>query len=363
VTRLELIVLGAGAVGLSVARAAARRGASVVVFDSSERGGRGSRAAAGVAIPSLRLYGDAPLLAFAEKGARRLERDVRELEGRADTLINGRGILRPVWSADERAALEAAAGGSGADLGEWLDAADVHELEPLTRGARLQGAFSSESGFVVDADRYVSALSRDAVERGVKVALGEAVLEVHEHSEGVLVRTSARRTVYGKTVVVAAGAWSGSIPGLRSLPVAPRRGQMLEFESSPNRLTRVVSGKMYLAPGRRGKVVVGATEEDAGFSEAVTPGGLLLLATAVGRMAPELLAASVTRHWAGLRSTSATGHPLIARMGRTGRVIAATGHGGQGIMTAALTGDLVAGLLDGERDDLLTALTPLGGVV
>jgi glycine oxidase len=124
------------------------------------------------------------------------------------------------------------------------------------------------------------------------------------------------------------------------------------------RLTRVVSGPMYLAPWRRGEVVVGATEEDAGFASHVTPSGLLHLNAAVARMAPKLREARFVQSWAGLRSATPDGRPLIGHYPGTAAVLLASGHGGQGILTGALTGAVVAELLEHGRSDVAAAFAP-----
>ncbi len=128
-------------------------------------------------------------------------------------------------------------------------------------------------------------------------------------------------------LVVCAGAWSGGIAGLPPLPVKPLRGQMLTIFHPEVRLTRVVSGPTYLAPWRTGELVVGATEEDAGFACHVTPTGLMHLGATVAKLEPMLREARFGRAWAGLRAVTPGGKPLIGRYPGTKAVLIASGHG------------------------------------
>src|SRR5690606_12852536 len=101
----DVIILGAGIVGLSTAAELARRGATVAVLDPHHPGGRGTRAAAGVAVPSLRLLRDPVLAQFAAAAQGRLDAQVREW---SDAGVSyGHGVIRPSWNERERQELTA----------------------------------------------------------------------------------------------------------------------------------------------------------------------------------------------------------------------------------------------------------------
>lgn len=341
---LDVVVVGAGVVGLSTARRLARRGASVAVLDASDPGGDGSRAAAGVAVPSVRLFSDPPMLAFARAGRRRLLDDLDEL-GIAARATHGCGVVRIAADARARDDLAAAAG-AGDALGRWVPAPELAALEPALDGCKAAGGFVDDDGCVVDTDEYVGALARDAAAAGASLATGERVAGIYAGAGRVEVHTETR-TLECERVVVAAGAWSGSVAGLPRLPVRPVRGQMMAIRP-PIEVTRVLSARGYVAPWPAGLACVGATEEDAGFDASVTSAGLLFLAGTVVRVAPRLADAPVARAWAGLRAATPSGRPLVGPYPGVERAFVATGHGGQGILTGALTGAAVAAALCGE---------------
>jgi glycine oxidase len=355
-SRADIVVLGAGVVGLSAARRLVAFGASVTVLDAVDPGGRGSRAAAGVAIPSVRLFDDPDLLAFARAGRATLAADLDALPGGA-ALKRGQGILRVVPDAKARDALAARAAKDAEGPGTWVDAARLVALEPALEGTPLFGAFESPQGHMVDTDGYVDALRDAAVRAGVRLKLGTAARSITETSQGVEIHTDAE-TLRADHLLVGAGPWSSGLEGLPPLPLKPVRGQMLVVHQPGMQLTRVVSGPSYLAPWRAGEIVVGATEEDAGFAEHVTPAGLLHLSATVAKLAPSLRDARFVRAWAGLRAVTPDGRPYIGRYPGTRRTYVATGLGGQGILTGAFTGACLAELVERGRCDAVAPFAP-----
>ncbi|MGA9525288.1 MAG: FAD-dependent oxidoreductase, partial [Myxococcaceae bacterium] len=201
------------------------------------------------------------------------------------------------------------------------------------------------------------ALVHELAGRGVGVQLSERVLEVVSSERGVEVHTD-RRTLRCSTLVVAGGAWSGRIAGLPALPVRPMRGQMLTLALPGLKLSRILSGPTYLAPWRGGEVVVGATEEDAGFAQDTTPLGLVQLLASAIKVCPGVRDARFVRSWAGLRSSTPDGRPIIGPLPETPRVVVATGHGGQGILTGGLTGKAVAEWVMDGRSAATDAFRP-----
>jgi len=352
----DILILGAGVVGLSAARRLSVLGAKVTVLDAADPGGRGSRAAAGVAIPSVRLFDDPVMLAFAREGRATLAEDLATLPD-GDGLRRGQGILRIVPDAKARDALAAKAAADAEGLGTWRDAASLVALEPALEGTPLFGAFETGHGHLVDTDGYVDALLKDAARVGVKARLGVAARAVVEHSSGVEVQTEGE-TLRADQLLVCAGPWSAGVEGLPALPLKPVRGQMLVVHQPGLHLTRVVSGPTYLAPWRSGEIVVGATEEDAGFVEQVTPAGLLHLSATVAKLAPRLRESRFVRAWAGLRAATPDGRPYIGRHPGLARTFVATGLGGQGILTGARTGALLAELVAHGHSDAAEPFAP-----
>ncbi|MBJ6764102.1 FAD-dependent oxidoreductase [Myxococcaceae bacterium JPH2] len=352
----DVVILGAGVVGLSAARRLAALGARVTVLDAVEPGGRGSRAAAGVAIPSVRLLDDGPMLAFARAGRMLLAEELATLPDSAQ-LRRGQGILRVTPDSKSRDALAESAARDTEGLGTWVDSVKLAQLEPALEGTPLLGAFVSEHGHMVDTEGYLNALLHEAQRAGVRLRLGESVRSLAEQHGRVHLQTD-RDVLSAEHVLVAAGPWSTKIPGVPGLPLKPLRGQMLVVHSPGLKLSRVVSGSTYLAPWRAGEIVVGATEEDAGFVEQVTPAGLLHLSATVAKLAPRLREARFVRAWAGLRAATPDGRPYLGRFPGMRQTYVATGLGGQGILTGALAAVALVDLITQGRSDIAAPFDP-----
>lgn len=351
-----VVVLGAGVVGLSAARRLGAAGAKVTVLDTQTPGGVSSRAAAGVAIPSVRLLDDPQMLAFTRAGLKFLEADLAELpEGHL--LRRGGGILRIAADPAMREQLERAAHHAPDWLGTWVDGKELPALEPALTGTPLTGAFLSEGGFMVDTEAYLNALLSDCARVGVDVRLGEGAVAVREEEGGVEVRTTVQ-TLHASAVIVAMGAWASALSGLSPLPVKPIRGQMLTLSHPVVRLRRIISGPTYLAPWRGGEIVVGATEEDAGFRNHCTTTGMLQLLAGAARVAPALRDARFVVSWSGLRSATPNGQPLIGPWPGTRRIFVGAGHAGQGILTGALTGAALVEWISSGRSPLAESFEP-----
>lgn len=357
---VDVLVAGAGAVGACTASGLATMGASVLVVDGSSRPGAGSRAAAGVGVPSVRLLSDPVMLDFALAGRQALAEDLDRLRTTAPQPLAVRcGLLRPVPTEQEADQLGALASEHPEFLGSWVPAADLGEIEPGWRG-RAYGAFHDPDAQVIDAAGYVDTLVTAAHDAGALVRTGVAVRGLERAADGIRVTLEGQQ-VRADRVVVACGAWTGRLPGLPPLPVRPIRGQMVRLATGrldPSRPRHIVSGSLYVAPAPDGiGVLVGATEEDVDFAEGPTAEGVLLLLAHAAKSWPGLRSARMVSAWSGFRAVTPDGRPLIGELPDDPRLIVASGHGGQGILTGAHTGRLVVRLIEGGRPDL-TGFSP-----
>ncbi len=172
----------------------------------------------------------------------------------------------------------------------------------------------------------------------------------------------ARVTLPCGLVVMAAGAWSGPLLedlGVR-VPTPPLKGQIVLLKGDRPLLGRVVEhGKNYLVPRDDGRVLVGATEEDAGFDTRTTPGSHASLLDEALRLCPILSQAEVEATWAGLRPGSVDTRPYIGPAPGFENLIVATGHKRAGLQLAPATAELVADLVLGRPPRLdLTPFRP-----
>jgi len=367
-SRPDLVVIGGGIIGLSAARAAAGKGLRVRVLERDGFGGGATRAAAGMLSPLAEAdSGGGPFLELGLRSLRMYGAWVEELEdasgvrvefrqsgkllpARSDGIEEGlpkRGVLAREhgiaveWLSDDALAGEASGLGP-----EWRSALLIHDdyrvdSRALTRA--LVGA-ATRDGIVLSEGHMVSALLRD----------GDRVT-------GVTLADGSR--VEAGAVLLAAGAWSAQVGSLpRPLGVRPVRGQMLALmpEELPSR--RVIeAGGIYLVPRDDGRVLVGATVEDAGFREGNTALGIRTLLDAATKLAPSLDGARILEMWSGFRPGTPDGHPILGPDPDVEGLLIATGHYRNGILLAPITALLVGALAAGEvgaDDSVSTAFHP-----
>ena len=151
--------------------------------------------------------------------------------------------------------------------------------------------------------------------------------------------------------MVAAGPWSAGVlagAGLE-VPTPPIKGQIVLFRGDRPILTRIVEhGSNYLVPRDDGRVLAGATQEDAGFDTRTTPEAIRGLISEAHLLCPDLEGAEVERSWAGLRPGSLDGRPLIGAAPGLSNLIIATGHRRAGLQLSPGTAEAVADLILGR---------------
>ena len=143
-------------------------------------------------------------------------------------------------------------------------------------------------------------------------------------------------------VLLTAGAWTNDL--LAKPEVKPIRGQMISLAPGESRILRhvIYSHRGYVVPRADGRVLVGATVEDVGFSKEVTPEAIASLKAAAVEIAPSLGDLAITESWAGLRPFVEGELPVIGRVSDIENVFVATGHYRNGILLAPITAKMVA---------------------
>ncbi len=192
------------------------------------------------------------------------------------------------------------------------------------------------------------------------------VTRVTRDGDGLRVHTAGttQKAIRADAAVLAAGSWAGavSIEGVSNrVPVRPIRGQLLHLQwSGAQQLRRILwSERCYIVPWQNGTVLVGATEEDAGFDERTTLAGIQDLIDAACELVPHAWTASLLAAKVGLRPATPDHIPIIGWSRAIPNLMYATGHYRNGILLAPLTAELVANaVLDGRADPMLELTSP-----
>jgi glycine oxidase len=329
------VIAGAGIIGLSLAMDLHRAGATVSVLDRGEPGREASSAAAGMLVtsdPDTSIS----LRPLAEASAAMYPAFVEEIELRAEMNAGyeNRGAL---YVADEDEELETLP----------LRDRESRRLEPALAEYPRVYLLKEQS---VDPRLLVEAAAKAAKQMGVTVHHERRVEGVSLTPEHQLRVQTSRGAYMTATFVNCAGAWAAEIGGV-AVPARPIKGQMLCVIPQKLNLRRVVrSRNVYLLP-RNGRVIIGATVEEAGFDKTVNPNTIQKLHLAAARLVPIIGEAKIIEAWAGLRPGSPDGLPIMGPGSLPGTYVA-TGHFRNGILLAPITAALMSELIQGKKPRL-----------
>jgi L-2-hydroxyglutarate oxidase LhgO len=215
---VDVAIIGAGVVGLAVARSLARSGREVVVIEKEPGIGRHTSSRNSEVIHAGIYYRPGSNKARLCVAGRRAMYRYCEENGIAHRRL---GKLLVATRDDEIPALERLrlqAVQNGVDDLAWLDAAELRALEPALAGVR---AIHSPSTGILSSDELMRTLRRDAEVAGAQIALGTTLVSGRVAEHGIVLSTGGNgvATLLASTVVNAAGPWAPSVA--RSLQGVP----------------------------------------------------------------------------------------------------------------------------------------------
>jgi len=350
--RADVVVVGAGVQGTSVALRLAQAGRKVTVLERAIPGAEASSAAGGILSPGVEAAEPGPFYALCRASLARYEAFAREVEALSGMSVGFRmlGTLEVALD-DDHAKLLAARAEKILRHGlpvEVLDDAAVRRLEPAL-SPEARGALFFPDEATVDPRLLGRALYVAAARAGATFVTGQVKRIATEGGRIAGVDHESGR-IAAAQVVLAAGSWSLLVEG-HGLPqgaVRPVRGQIAVLDTRPPLLARAVfSGHGYVVPRADGRVLCGSTMEEVGFEKAVTAGGLRhVLSVAIG-IAPALERAPVVETWSNFRPASPDGEPILGA-GTVPGLFYATGHTRNGILLAPITADAISAAVLGR---------------
>jgi len=370
----DVIIVGGGIIGLSLAIALRRRGATVLVVERGEPGREASRAAGGMLV-DCPLETPAPLQALAKASARMYPEFAHELEVESGMKVDLRDYGTILFPSEEhigrmqvRDPKFRTTSLSPADLEQREPELrrvvfdDEHEIE-LVRKELGTDASPKEIGELfrsivrpaiclkersVDPRAITAAALKTAKNRGVDFSSGDRVTSVSLSDVHVTGVATTKTTFLASKVVNCAGAWSGQIAPY-TFPTRPVKGQMLCLAMPSRTLLKHVirTPEAYLIPRSDGRLLVGATVEEAGFDKRTDPGTIQRLHRAAVALVPKLADARILEDWAGLRPGTPDALPILGATSIPGYYVA-TGHFRDGILLAPITAEVMTAVLEGR---------------
>jgi D-amino-acid dehydrogenase len=371
--RVDVAVVGGGAIGVCCALELARRGASVTLYERGPALASGCSAGnAGLICPShstpianpaslrngLRWMWkrDSPFylrprpavlpwlarFALASRHPEAAAAAIRELSVASlelhaglgkelETSFERTGTLN-VYETHEGLEAEARAAARSGLPFEVFDTDGTRALEPALIGPVVGSVRYPQEGRV-DPRRFVEAVGRAAVEAGAEIRTGARVGSLDELDAG--------------TVVVAAGAWSRQ---LVELPLEGGKGYHVDYARSDDdpRMPAWVQETWTIATPLPDRLRLSGTLELAGLDLSISERRVEKIRAGGERWFRGLRSRRVLETWAGLRPCLPDGLPAI---GRLNGAVVATGHAMKGVSLAPVTARLVGQLLAGEQPD------------
>ena len=352
----DVIIVGGGVIGLSIAVELAGQGVAVAIVEQGDFGREASWAGAGILPP-----GNLQAARTPEARLRGLSHslwpdwaETLEAESGMETGYSRCGGLEVRLGAASDELVE--------EIRDWrseevrvqeLSAEDAREIEPRL-APEIGAVYHLPDLGQVRNPRLLKALLAVCAERGVRLLPGTPVIGFEERDGRITALRTQNGSMTAGRFCVAAGPWSRTVLDSLGVPLSvhPVRGQIVLLSQLPRLFTRVLQiGPRYMVPRADGRVLIGATEEHVGFLKANTAsavGELLAFGTS---LIPELSAASFERAWSGLRPGSADGLPYLGQVSGHENLFIAAGHFRSGLQMSPGTARLMRQtLLDEETD-------------
>ena len=362
----DVVVVGGGVIGLSIAYRLAAQGVGVTVIDRREVGREASWAGAGLIPAHVERVDVNPTAALRSWSATLYPEWSAALldETGVDNGFRRTGGVDVALTDEDEAELTTMAGRWRAEcvVFERLAPADLRTVEPAL-GPDVRAAVFLPDRAQIRNPWHLRALEAAVLRFGGRVLTGRPA-RGFDTLQG---RVSAVRTDDGVidcgAVVVAAGAWSsGLLDGLGvDAPTPPLKGQIVLMRTKIRMLRRIVEHRSnYLVPREDGRVLVGATQEDAGFDTTTHAEAERDLVRLARMLCPVLETADVERSWAGLRPGSIDSRPYLGPIPGYDNAFVATGHKRSGLQLSTGTAEAIADLILGRAPRLDLSAFRLG---
>lgn len=318
--KADVIVIGAGTVGAAIAYGLAGRGVRVLAIDGGDRDFRAATAnfglvwlhGKGMGMPAYQQLTRRSVDLWPDFGAELTATTGIDLQYER----NG-GLAFCLGEADfaaRRAELQRLHNQLGGGEPDWemLDRGALTKLLPRVQlGAEITGASLGRRDGHANPLHLLAALHAGIIRRGGRLLGGGAVHAVRRDGAGGFTVDFGPERASAARIVIAAGLGSKALAAQVGLdiPIRPQRGQILVTERLEPFLPLPT---INIRQTRAGAVMIGATNEEAGFDTSTTTDAAAALAAGALREIPALSDATLVRQWAGLRILTPDGYPVYA---------------------------------------------------
>ena len=361
----EVVIIGSGIVGSSVAYHLAQAGCTnVLVIEREAHQGKGST---GKSMGGVRAQFSTPVNIQMSKYSIDFFSKFDDVVGHpAD--YRAHGYLFCATNEKHLAYLKAnreRQNAFGVTNVEWVSPEEIVQMVPQLRvDDVLGGTFCPTDGFV-DPHSVMMGFMLNAREKGVRLWLETEVTGIETEDAKVKSVTTTRGSVSTRVVVNAAGAWAARVAEMAGaeLPVEPLRRQLVPtepFDQLPQRFPMVIDMSTGFHFRREGKGILLAwndPEETPGFKTDFDPSFVEKILTHAASRVPVLAEAGVNprRAWAGLYEMTPDHHAIIGPAPNIEGLYFVNGFSGHGVMHSPASGKVAADLILEGHSNLIDA--------
>lgn len=353
--RAEVVIVGGGVMGTSIAFHLAEAGVTdVLLLEQNELGsGSTSKAAGGVRAnfsDELNIaLGARSLEAFARFG----ERPGQEIDLHRVGYLFLLSTPEQVELFEESTRLQNAAG----QPTRMIDVDEIARLAPIVKTDGLVAACFSPNDGHCTPESVVLGYASAARRLGAKLITGCEVEGIDAVGNEIRAVQTSRGVVETSTVICTAGAWSGRLGAMVGvdLPVIPLRRQIVVTDAIPDLprempMTIDFSSTFYFHREGPGLLVgMSDPDEEPGFHLSRTDDWLPRLTEAMEQRAPSLLDVGLASGWAGLYENTPDHNALIGEADTVSRFLYATGFSGHGFLQGPAIGEVIRDLYLGRK--------------
>ena len=381
--RYDVIIIGGGVIGTSIAFHLSKRGKHVLLIEKNDL----AAGASGSCDQQIILQSKNPgvHLKLALTSAELYQDLVQELDHDIEYKHSGGMIL--IETQEEMQVMQdfvARQRQTGLQV-DILPREDAVKLQPGL-AKHIVGATYSPQDAEVNPLEVTLAFAKAAKKLGTEVLLETEVIGLTINGDCVEGVITEKSTFYADTVINAAGAWApeiGRMVGL-NIPITPRKGQIAITEPCAPFLRKVMLSAQYivakyhpevlenassramqlgvglaLSQTQKGNILIGATREFVGYNTRVSYDGMREILKNAARLVPSLKQMNLIRVMAGLRPYTPDGLPLLGWVDGLEGFFMAAGHEGDGIALSPVTGKVISELIcDGSTFVDMTPFDP-----
>jgi len=361
----DVVVIGGGVIGASIAYHLAKRKVDVVLLEKGDAASGSSGACDGTIF--LQTKSPGIHLELALESSRRFNHLEQELG--AGIEYQRRGGMIVIEHEEElrtMAQFVKKQNSIGLDV-SLLNQKQARELEP-SLSDKILGATFSALDAQINPMFLTFAFIKAARRLGAKINVHTRVTGFRRTADCIVSVKTDKGEIHTGMVVNAGGAYATEIAALLdlSIPIKPRRGQLVVTEAIAPIISHCMLSAQYIAAKfnpdmaekgggvsiestANGNLVLGSTREFVGFDKSVSLAGIQHIAKHVCRILPCIKKLKLIRIFAGLRPCTPDGLPILGTVGGLEGFVMAAGHEGDGIALSPITGEIIAELIVDNR--------------